>query len=176
MIETERLVLRRWTDADRAPLAAIHADPEVMQWLGGVATRQDSDVYMDRYEAHFDKQGFGLWAIERKADAALLGVAGVRLAPFAGRPSSTCFEIAWRLARFAWGGGYMTEAAGAALQDSLTRQGVDEVLAWTATTNLRSQAVMQRIGMLRDPARDFDQTALPEGDPLRPHVVYSARP
>ena len=176
MIQTERLVLRRWTAADRAPLAAIHADPEVMRWLGGVATRRDSDVYMHRYEAHFDAHGFGLWAIERKADAALLGVAGVRQAPFAGRPPSPCLEIAWRLARFAWGGGYMTEAAGAALRDALAREGVDEVLAWTAAINLKSQAVMRRIGMVRDPARDFDQTALPEGDPLRPHVVYSARP
>ena len=114
MIETERLVLRRWTDADRAPLAAIHADPEVMAWLGGVATRPASDGYMARYEAHFDAHGFGVWAIERKQDHALLGVAGIRRAPFEGAPGSACNEIVWRLARHAWGGGYMTEAAGAA--------------------------------------------------------------
>ncbi len=175
MIETERLVLRRWREADRAPLAAIHADPEVMQWLGGVATRTASDGYMDRYEAHFEAHGFGVWAIERKQDQALLGVAGIRRAPFEGAPGTSCNEIAWRLARHAWGGGYMTEAAGAALRDGLGRRGLDEVLAWTAATNLRSQAVMARIGMVRDPARDFAHPGLAEDDPLRPHVVFAAR-
>jgi len=175
MIETERLLLRRWREADRAPLAAIHADPEVMYWLGGVHAREDSDAFMDRYEAHFDEHGFGFWAIERREDGVLLGVAGLRRALFEGHPTSPCIEIGWRLARHAWGQGHMTEAAGAALDDGFSRLGVEEVLAWTATSNLKSQVVMRRIGMQRYEARDFDHPNLAKGHPLRPHVVFAAR-
>lgn len=177
MIETERLVLRRWRAEDVAPLAAIHADPAVMRWLGGrLLDRAETEAYLATVERHFEAHGFGFWAVERRADGALLGFSGLRVFDFDGHPMGSCVEIGWRQGLAHWGQGYATEAARAALEDGFVRAGLDEILAWTARTNLRSQAVMARIGMTRRPERDFDHPLVAEGDPLRPHVVFAARP
>jgi RimJ/RimL family protein N-acetyltransferase len=174
MIETERLILRRWRDSDRAAFAAICADPEVMQWLGGVLTRQQADERIDRVEATFERVGFGRFLIERKADGAFLGWCGVMpchesVTPIAGQP-----EMGWRLIRAAWGEGFATEAARAALWDAFDRVGLPEVLAYTSPANVRSQAVMQRLGMTREPQRDFEHPNITEGD--NRSVVYVAYP
>ena len=173
MIQTARLNLRRWREEDRAPYAALNADPEVAYWLGGEIGREQSDRTIDRYRAHIDRHGFGRWAVERRADGLLIGSVGVMTVvdcDFSG------FELGWRLARPSWGQGYATEAAAAALADTLNGQGLPEVIAFTSNRNLRSLAVMQRIGMIRDPARDFDHPLLPADHLLSRHVVYVARP
>lgn len=175
MIETERLILRRWKDSDRPAFAAICADPEVMQWLGGVMDRQQADARIDRVEATFDRVGYGRFLIERKADQAFLGWCGVMpchesVIPIAGQP-----EIGWRLVRSAWGEGLATEAARAALDDAFGRVGLREVLAYTTKANLRSQAVMQRLGLSREPNRDFDFPNTHAGEDPRT-VVYVAYP
>lgn len=174
MIATPRLILRRWREEDREPLAAIQADPQVMDWLGGAKSRAESDACLDRYDAHIEKHGFGIWAVTRLQDGALIGVAGVRRAE-ADLPPAPCVEAVWRFAREAWGQGYASEAARAALDDGFERYGLQEVLAWTVLANLRSQAVMRRLGMARDPARDFEHPGLPEGHPLRPHLVFAVQ-
>lgn len=175
MIETERLILRRWKDSDRPAFAAICADPEVMQWLGGVLTPEQAGERIDRVEATFERVGYGRFLIERKADGLFLGWCGVMpchesVTPIAGQP-----EIGWRLIRTAWGGGLATEAARAALDDAFTRVGLPEVLAYTSQTNLRSQAVMQRLGLSREPDRDFDFPNTHAGEDPRT-VVYVAYP
>lgn len=176
-IDTERLVLRRWRDADLEPLAAMHSDPAVMDWLGSAAlTRDQSDAYAARCEEHFDQYGFGLWAVERRSDGALIGASGLRHAQFEGHPMTPSIEIAWRQARSAWGSGYAAEAARAALIDGFERFGLEEVRSWTAASNLRSQGVMRRIGMERDDWLDFELQTLPDGHHLRSHVVYFAKP
>ena len=175
MIETERLILRRWREEDRAPFAAMSADPEVMSWLGrGPMTRAESDAQIDRFEAQFANLGHGFFALQRKDDDAFLGF--IALAPIHfGPPRPQGHEIGWRLARAAWGHGYATEAARALLEFGFAELKLPEIVSFTAATNLRSQAVMRRIGLTHDPARDFDHPALAQGDPLRPHVVYAAR-
>jgi RimJ/RimL family protein N-acetyltransferase len=173
VIETQRLILRRWRDADRAPFAAMHEDREVAYWLGGPAFASKVAVFTDRYNAGIDSRGFGLMAIERREDGALLGCAGVVPITQAGLPVGG-FEAEWRLARWAWGSGYASEAARACLVDAFGRD-LQEIISFTAETNVRSMAVMERIGMVRDPARDFDHPALEEGHPLRRHLVYAAR-
>lgn len=174
MIETERLILRRWRDSDRPAFAAICADPEVMQWLGGVLNREQADERIDRVEATFERLGYGRFLIERKSDALFLGWCGVMpcheiVTPIAGQP-----EMGWRLIRAAWGEGFASEAARAALDDAFERLGMPEVLAYTSPTNLRSQAVMKRLGMTREPQRDFEHPNITEGD--RRSVVYVAYP
>lgn len=174
MIETERLVLRRWYDSDRPAFAAICADPEVMQWLGGVLTREQADERIDRVEATFERVGYGRFLIERKADGAFLGWCGVMpchesVTPIAGQP-----EMGWRLVRDAWGEGFATEAARAAIDDAFGRLGMAEVLAYTSPANIRSQAVMKRLGMRREPQRDFEHPNIHDGD--RRSVVYVAYP
>jgi RimJ/RimL family protein N-acetyltransferase len=153
-LKTDRLLLRSWRVDDRDAFAALNADPEVMHDLGGPLTRRASDAKLERYRATFEQHGFSRWAIE-DGHGAFVGYAGVKPAAF-DHPLAPHFEIGWRLARPAWGKGYATEAARAALDDVFTRVGLDEVLAYTAIDNLRSQAVMERLGLRRDPMLDFD--------------------
>lgn len=170
---TPRLVMRRWTDADLEPFAALNADPEVMRYFPARLTREDSDAFVDRIEARFDEDGYGLWALER-AGGEFLGYTG--LAPArADLPCAGAIEIGWRLVRAAWGHGYATEAAREAVRFGFEQAGLAEVVSFTAVVNVRSRRVMERLGMTRDPAEDFDHPALPAGSPLRPHVLYRLR-
>lgn len=168
-LRTDRLVLRRWRDSDLEPWAAMNADPEVREHLGDVLTRDQSDASVARFRAQFDQQGYGWWAVEVQATGEFIGFAGLDPVdddmPFKG------IEIGWRLARSAWGQGYATEAALAGLAFGFETLELPEILAVTTATNLRSQAVMRRIGMTRDPADDFDDLTAPVG-PLRPNVLY----
>jgi RimJ/RimL family protein N-acetyltransferase len=153
VIDTPRTRIRCWRHADREPFAAMNADPEVMFDLGGALSRAASDAKFDRYIAAFDRYGFCRWAVESR-DGEFLGYAGV-MPSHEGHPLGSHFEIGWRLVRRAWGSGYATEAAAAALQDAFHRVGLKEVVAYTAPDNLRSQAVMERLRLQRDSARDF---------------------
>lgn len=174
-METERLILRRWRNEDLGPAAAINADPEVMAWIGaGPMTLQDSVNYLTRNDAYFDSHGFGIWAVERKEDRAMIGFAGLRRFERPRHPIGSCIEAAWRFAREVWGQGYATEAARAAFIDGFNRCDIATITSWAPTVNLRSQGVMQRIGMRRRPDRDFDSPTLPTGHHLRPHVVFTA--
>jgi RimJ/RimL family protein N-acetyltransferase len=168
MITTERLILRPWREADRAPFAAMHADPEVMHDFPAPLSRAESDAKQDRYQANIERAGFGRWAIERREDARFLGYTGI-MPVFADHPCAPGVEIGWRMIRAAWGFGYASEAAAAALRDGFERLGFAEVLAYTGVTNARSQAVMRRLGMGRDPKRDFTD---PEAGPF---WVYAAK-
>jgi ribosomal-protein-alanine N-acetyltransferase len=172
-IATERLVLRRWRDADREPFAALNADPEVMEHFPARLTREQSDEMIDRLEALFDAQGFGLWAVEVAATGEFIGFTGLNRVPFQA-PFSPAVEIGWRLSRQAWGHGYATEAARAVLAFGFETAGLDEIVSFTATTNLRSQAVMRRLGMTHDPAEDFDHPRV-EDPRLRRHVLFRLR-
>lgn len=168
-LRTERLTLRRWRDRDLEPWAAMNADPQVREHLGDLLTREQSDASVARFEADFDRRGFGWWAVEVRSTGAFIGFTGLDEVddgmPFTG------VEIGWRLARAAWGQGYATEAARAVLAHGFGTLGLPEILAVTTAANFRSQAVMRRIGMTRDPADDFDDPTAPEG-PLRPSVLF----
>jgi RimJ/RimL family protein N-acetyltransferase len=173
VIETARLILRAWRPDDLDPWAALNADAEVMRYFPAVQTRAESEAMMGRAQAHIDEHGFGAWALERKDDGVFLGFTGLsRLKP--DNPLHPRVEIGWRLARHAWGQGYASEAATAALKDGFERVGLDSIVAFTATTNLPSQAVMTRIGMVRREDLDFDHPALPKGHPLERHLVWEA--
>jgi RimJ/RimL family protein N-acetyltransferase len=153
-LRTDRLVLRSWRPDDREVFAALNANPEVAFDLGGPLSRAASDAKFDRYRATFKQHGFSRLAIEDR-EGVFLGYAGVMPAP-SDHPLAPHAEIGWRLMRSAWGNGYATEAARAALDDAFSRVGLEEVLAYTATDNLRSQAVMARLGLRREPLLDFD--------------------
>ena len=176
MIETERLVLRPWTEADRDGFVAMMGDPEVGGWLGGALTREEADGAFDRMRAFLAENGHGYWAAERKADGLLLGRIGARRMPLDWRhPFSGQVEVGWALARHAWGQGYAAEGAAAALAWGFETLATPEIFSFTADTNARSEAVMRRIGMVRAADRDFDHPDLAPDHPLRRHVVYVAR-
>ena len=170
-ISTDRLLLRGWRESDLEPFAALNADPEVMEHFPSTLSRDASDRLVQTIEHGWDQDGFGLWAIEVVADGRLIGFTGLS------RPSfdahfMPAVEVGWRLARDAWGHGYATEAAQAAVAFGFERLGLAEIVSFTVSANVRSRAVMERLGMRRDPADDFEHPKLPEGHPLRRHVLY----
>jgi RimJ/RimL family protein N-acetyltransferase len=170
-LRTSRLILRRWRDDDRAPFAALNGDAEVMEHFPALLTREQSDAMIDRLEAHFDERGYGLWAVEVAATGDFIGFTGMAVPRFAAA-FMPAVEIGWRLARSAWGHGYASEAARRALRFGFEDVGLPEIVSLTATSNVRSQAVMARIGMTHDPADDFDHPLVPDGSPLCRHVLW----
>jgi ribosomal-protein-alanine N-acetyltransferase len=173
VIETERLILRQWRDADKAPFAALNADPAVMQFMPSALTREQSDALVDRFSAMLEAEGMTFYAVEERSSGDFVGAVG--LFPVGHLPFAPAVEIGWRLGVDSWGKGYASEAARAALAQAFDSLGLDEIVAYTAAPNLRSQRVMERIGMTRDVAGDFEHPALPEGSALRPHRLYRLR-
>ncbi|HEV2424161.1 MAG TPA: GNAT family N-acetyltransferase [Terriglobia bacterium] len=171
---TARLILRRWRPEDRAPFAVLNADPEVMEYMPARLSPADSDALADRIEAHFAGRGFGLWAVEIPNGAPFIGYVGLAVPAFQAH-FTPCVEIGWRLARDHWGKGYATEGARAVLGFGFDELKLDEIVSFTTAGNLRSRRVMERIGMSHSPADDFDHPRLPEGHPLRRHVLYRVR-
>lgn len=168
-IPTARLILRRWRDQDREPFAALNADPRVMQHYPHVLDRAGSDGLIDRIEATFAQRGYGLWALELRASAQLIGYAG--LWPMREDvPGAGGVEVGWRLAAEHWGQGYATEAAEAAAHFAFETLALAELWSITAVENTLSQAVMRRLGMSR--YADFEHPAISPGHPLRPHLCY----
>jgi ribosomal-protein-alanine N-acetyltransferase len=168
---TERLELREWRDADLDPFAALNADPEVMRYFPDTLGRAESDALVERVRRHVDEHGYGLWALEVRATGQFVGFAGLALQTFPA-PFTPAVEVGWRLARDAWGHGYATEAARVALALGFDELGLDEIVSMTAVGNARSRQVMERLGMTRDPADDFDHPNVPADSPLQPHVLY----
>jgi ribosomal-protein-alanine N-acetyltransferase len=171
VLETDRLLLRPWRDEDREPFAALNADPEVMEFLPAPLTRAESDAMVDRIEQTWDERGLGLFAVEVRETGDFAGFIGLWPATFEAF-FTPAIEVGWRLARPHWGHGYAIEGASAALADGFGRLELDEIVSFTAVVNERSQRVMQRIGMTRDPAEDFEHPALADGHRLRRHVLY----
>jgi RimJ/RimL family protein N-acetyltransferase len=170
-LRTARLLLRRWRETDHAPFAALNADPMVMEHFPNRLTRADSDDLIARIEAGFATHGYGLWALEVRSTGDFVGFTGLAVPSFKAH-FTPAVEVGWRLARSAWGKGYATEAGLASVAYGFRHVGLDEIVSFTSASNLRSRAVMERIGMTHDPAEDFDHPELKETDLLRPHVLY----
>jgi RimJ/RimL family protein N-acetyltransferase len=170
-LSSSRIRLRRWRDEDRDTFAAINSDARVMAFFRSSLNRLESDAMVDGIQRHFGEHGFGLWAIEVPEVAPFIGFAGLAVARFSAH-FTPCVEVGWRLAFAHWGHGYATEAARLALGYGFGTLALPEVVSFTSAANHRSRAVMERLGMRRDPAEDFDYPSLPEGHPLRRHVLY----
>jgi len=173
-LATARVWLRRWCEADRAAFAQINADPEVMRHFPALLTHSESDALITNFDAHFDQYGYGIWALEIPGVCALAGFAGLKHVDF-DAPFAPAVEIGWRMRRDLWGQGYATEAAEAVLAHAFDDLYLDEIVSFTTRDNLRSRAVMERIGMEHDIAGDFEHPRLPPGHRQRPHVLYRTR-
>lgn len=173
-LHTDRLLLRAWREADREPFAALNADPEVMRHFPSTLTREQSDALADRIVAEFDERGHGLWAVEVPGTAPFIGFVGLHAQTFPAH-FTPAVEVGWRLAREHWGHGYATEAARASVDFGFRSLGLDEIVSLTSPANVRSRAVMERLGMTREPADDFDHPNIPEGHPMRRQVLYRLR-
>ena len=174
VLTTERLVLRPWRDEDRPGFAALNADPHVVEFLPNPLSREQSDAVVLQVRQHFAQHGFGFWPDEAPGNVELNASMGLNHVPFEAHFTPK-IEIGWRLAHAYWGQGYATEAARAALRYGFERLELNEIVAFTAPANQRSRNVMERLGMRRDPADDFEHPDLEPGHPLRPHVLYRLR-
>lgn len=172
MIETPRLLLRPWRDDDRAPFAAMGADPEVMAHFPALLSRAESDAMVDRIALMMADQGFGLWAVERRDGGDFIGFCGLNRVNFA-CPVADEVEIGWRLAHAAWGQGLAREAAQACLDWGFAH-GLARIVSFTVPANGRSWGLMERLGLKRRADLDFDHPRIAEGSPLRRHIVYEA--
>jgi RimJ/RimL family protein N-acetyltransferase len=174
VVETDRLILRHWQQSDREPFSRLNADSRVMEFMPTLLSRDESDRMVDRLEEHFRAHGFGLWAAELRQDRSFIGFVGLSVPAFQAE-FTPCVEIGWRLSADRWGQGLATEGARAAMRYAFENAGLDEVVSFTVPGNVRSRRVMEKLGMTRNPADDFDHPKLPQGHPLRRHVLYRLR-
>jgi len=170
-VTTERLLLRQWREEDLASFAKLNADPRVMEYFPGLKTREESDASVKLMSNHIDRCGWGFWAASLIQTGEFIGFIVLEDVYFKAA-FTPAVEIGWRLAFEHWGKGYATEGAKAALQYGFERLHLQDIVSFTATGNMRSSAVMKRIGMHHEPNNDFDHPRLPAGHPLRRHVFY----
>ncbi len=182
-LHTDRLILREWCASDHEPFARMNADPRVMEFLPSTLSRAESDALVERIEAHFREHGFGLYAAElrpgvnastRATGGKFIGWIGLNVTRFEAH-FTPCVEIGWRLAADYWGLGLATEGAREVLRYAFDDLALDEIVSFTVPANVRSTRVMQKLGMTRDAAGDFDHPSLPPGHPLRRHCLYRLR-
>jgi RimJ/RimL family protein N-acetyltransferase len=173
---TARLRLRPWRDEDFAPYRALNADPRVREFFPGLLTAAQSDAEVERIRRNMAERGFSFWAIELPGIAPFIGFTGLEVPGWSAH-FTPCVEIGWRLLPEYWGQGYATEAANAALAFGFSQLGLTEIVAFTVPANTRSRRVMERLGMTRDEADDFDHPNVAPGHRLSRHVLYRrARP
>jgi RimJ/RimL family protein N-acetyltransferase len=170
-LHTERLVLRHWREEDLDPFAELNADPETMRYFPVPQSREESDALAERARRQIEENGWGLWAVEVAGGSSFIGFVGLA------RPSfeehfTPAVEVGWRLAREHWGRGYATEAGRAALAYGFENLSLEEIVSFTSLLNEPSWRVMERLGMSRDPADDFEHPRVPVGHALRLHVLY----
>ncbi len=171
MLSTDRLKLRQWREEDLAPFAVLNADLEVMRYFPNTRTRAESDETYDRLHRHVADHGFGFWAAELHTTGQFIGFIGMQNCDYL--PSGPAVEIGWRLDKNFWGQGFAPEGARACLAYAFSKLGLEEVVSFTAHTNTPSMRVMEKIGMHRDIARDFDHPMVAEDTGLKPHVFYT---
>jgi 3-dehydroquinate dehydratase / shikimate dehydrogenase len=169
-LRTERLILRPWHSQDRAPFAALNADPRVMEWFPTALTTEESDAFADRIDERFHHQGWGLWAVEIPGAHPFIGFVGLNPADATlGYPG---VEVGWRIAAEHWGHGYAPEGAVAALIFGFDRLKLDEIVSFTASGNVKSRRVMEKLGMVTRPEDDFAHPRVPADSPVSHHVLY----
>lgn len=169
-ILSPRLLLRQWKQSDYAPFASLNADPEVMRYFPAALDRSKSDELASRHQGFIEHHGWGRWAAEERATGQFIGFIGLYI-PHVALPFSPCVEIGWRLAKAHWGSGLASEGAAAVLSHAFSTLNMAEVVSFTPTHNLKSQAVMERLGMRRD-SLTFAHPSLPADHHLSEHCLY----
>ncbi len=171
ILESERLILRPWSQEDKKPFAAMNADPDVMRFFPSPSSEDQSNASVDRAIEHQKNYSFCFWAAELKSDNSFAGFIGLQHVPDS-LPCAPAVEIGWRLAKHTWGRGLAPEGARAALKYGFNVLKLDEIVSLAPKLNEPSLRVMQKIGMVTDPAEDFDHPLLDDDSPLKPCKLY----
>jgi len=162
--------LRQWREEDLAKFADINADPKVMEYYPNLLSRLESNAAAEKFKLLIAQNGWGFWAVETISERAFIGLVGLHK-PLYKLPFGPCVEIGWRVGSAHWGKGYATEAGKACMNFAFDRLDLCEVFAFTSVSNMKSRAVMERLGMVNIEA-NFDHPTIPHNSPLREHVVY----
>lgn len=170
-LRTPRVLLRQWKDSDTDAWSAMNADPEVRRYFPSLLSRTEAKGEADRIRASITQRGWGMWALEVPGVHPFAGFVGLNLPGYEAL-WMPAVEIGWRLAPAAWHRGYATEGAAAALHFAFTQLELPQVVAMSAPANGPSHQVMERIGMLRDADADFDHPRVPDGSPLKRHILH----
>lgn len=171
ILKTKRLILRPWKEEDLSLFAAMNADERVMEHFPATLSREESDAFAKKIMRQFETKDYGLWAVEVPGIASFIGFVGLIDHDFPAH-FTPCIEIGWRLAYNYWGQGYAFEAASKVMDYAFNVLKLDELVSMTAVSNQRSQKLMKKLGMTRNPDDDFENPKLKPGHPLRPHVLY----
>lgn len=174
ILKTKRLILRPWREEDLEPFAQLNADPKVREYFPSVLSKEESDQSAKKMQAKIEEKGWGFWAVSAPGVADFIGFIGldnVDKSTFP-VPFAPAVEIGWRLGFKYWGRGFATKGAMASLKYGFEVLNLDEIVSFAAVQNMRSRAVMERIGMKRNPDDDFDNPKLAQGHPLQRHVLY----
>jgi len=170
-LETDRLVLRSWTEDDRAPFAALNSDPDVMRYFPSLQSLEVSNASVDKRMKHDSEHGVCFWAADLRDTGEFTGFVGMEYVT-EDIPGKGALEIGWRIGKDHWGKGLAPEGARACLAYAFGPLKAPEVVSFTSENNLASQRVMEKIGMMREPENDFHHPAVPDGHPIKPHVLY----
>ena len=170
-LETKRLLLRHWKSEDLPLFAKMNSDSQVMEYFPQKLTPEESDQLAKRIEQELEEKEFGLWAVEVKNKIPFIGFVGLHIQNFEAH-FTPCIEIGWRLAHPYWRKGYAYEAATKVLSYAFETLKLEEIVAFTLPSNTPSRKLMEKLGMTYDPKDDFENSKLPEGHPMRPHVLY----
>ena len=175
-LETDRLIILNWQETDCDLFHLINSDEKVMEFFPFRRNRKQSDKMMDDLKAGIDKKGYGFTALALKNTNEAIGFCGLAEAGEVTENFRNSIEIGWRLAPKYWRMGYVTEAAIRLIRFGFEELNLPEIVSFAVPANTRSTAVMERIGMIRDAARDFDHPRVPDTHPdFVRHVVYSLK-
>ena len=170
-LETKRLLLRHWKVEDLPLFAAMNADPYVMEYFPKMLSPEESNRLAQKIQQELEEKQYGLWAVEVKNETPFIGFVGLHFQDFEA-PFTPCIEIGWRLAHQYWRKGYAYEAASKVVSYAFESLKLEELVAFTLPSNTSSRRLMEKLGMTYDPKDDFENSKLPEGHPMRPHVLY----
>ena len=163
LIETQRLILRKWQDSDLIDFACINSSSKVCQFLPKILSHEESDLLALKIKKHFEEYGFGLFAAELKENGKFIGFIGLNKVDFAlafSDPKKPAIEISWRLDENCWNQGLATEGAKAVLDFAFNKLKLTEIISFTFHKNMSSRKVMEKIGMKYDKNGDFSHPKL----------------
>lgn len=167
---TQRLSLRQWQPKDARPFAKLNADARVREHFPSRLSPAESDAAMRTYQRHIEKNGWGLWAVELMNTGHFIGFIGLQSVAEE-MPCAPAVEIGWRLAVPFWGKGYASEGAREVVRFAFEKLQLNRIVSLTTTTNIKSQKVMQRLGLI-DTKQNFNHPKIPPEHRLAEHVLY----
>ena len=171
ILETERLILRIWSEGDLDAYYQINQDQRVTEFLLITPTMEQVKEFIHSMNEQYKQLNYTLFAAIEKSSNTLIGFIGLNPPKWESH-FTPCVEIGWRLGSKYWGKGYATEGAKAVVAYGFNQCHLNEIVSFTVPENIRSRRVMEKLGMTHDVADDFNHPLVPSDHKLLKHVLY----